>query len=893
MKIREIGAKAFGRLENFKSGQLDSDMVVVYGRNEAGKSTVFNLICTLLYGFSPATYDKNPYSPWKGGPISCEGRIQVKTGEKEVFRSMGGSISGSVVMDGKSIPINNRPLEETGNISRDMFLELYALTQDKLSIPNSAIWRKLQDQLLGGQFASFLNPAGDVIDEIQSQADSLYRESNRGKSKEKEITRKIKELTESLREAEDNEKLIHKNERSLQEYQMQLSKEMERKKQLTAIIEKSQRLLPVMKRLDTIKQIEPEAAEGEKYLELPKDILQEIKQLKSGIEDLRTEASEALDERERLQTRIDAYTDTHRALCSLKDRIDRLSKSYSQIESDLSSIRDFEYNLDSKKNELQGRLKEFAKGGTGDAELVERIDEVLLREGIDRVKNSLSNLKSEENRLEAVKIKEGISKRPSGMPWTAACLIVMGIAGLVIGGSSPLGFAGGMLGAIGAGFLMYYIFIKSSSRGHIELDACNKKYQERKKEYEESVNILSSALNGVKAAETRILSGDDSLLLDVHTIKECISGISILKSQKESAESRVALKKAEASRIIRECSMNETGDVLADIGLLEDSLNEALRCQRSCIDAKDALKVQDASLKRIDEKLVQSQEALDRLMDIVEQAEGESLEEKTRWITDRREMAIRLKNLKDQLEADYPDLTSIKEEIRLLKEQNQENTIGYDAIRDASNELEALDKEINNINGEMGNLGRSIEVLQEKRSMDDIKSEISALEQEKCVVLRKHDRLILMKNILYAADRRFRDEHQPDVLKKAGKYLEGITEGRYTRLFSQEGGEGLLVRSYNDAEPIPAANPLSRGTLEQIYLSLRLAVIDHLDEKAERLPLFLDETFVNWDGIRLENGIRLLEDISAVRQVFLFTCHEDMADRLERLEGVKRIDLVR
>lgn len=891
MKIREIGAKAFGRLENFKSGQLDSDMVVVYGRNEAGKSTVFNLICTLLYGFSPATYDKNPYSPWKGGPISCEGRIQVKTGEKEVFRSMGGSISGSVVMDGKSIPINNRPLEETGNISRDMFLELYALTQDKLSIPNSAIWRKLQDQLLGGQFASFLNPAGDVIDEIQSQADSLYRESNRGKSKEKEITRKIKELTESLREAEDNEKLIHKNERSLQEYQMQLSKEMERKKQLTAIIEKSQRLLPVMKRLDTIKQIEPEAAEGEKYLELPKDILQEIKQLKSGIEDLRTEASEALDERERLQTRIDAYTDTHRALCSLKDRIDRLSKSYSQIESDLSSIRDFEYNLDSKKNELQGRLKEFAKGGTGDAELVERIDEVLLREGIDRVKNSLSNLKSEENRLEAVKIKEGTRKKPSSMAWAAACLMVLGLIGLVIGGSGPVGFMGGMLGAIGTAFLMYYIFIKRSSRGHVELEECSKKCQRLRNEYEESVKILSSTLNGVEPAETRILSGDDSLLLDVHTIKDCISSVETLKSQKESAEQRVALKKAEASRLIRECGMNETGDLLADIALLEEGLNEALDRQRSCMDAEDNLKAQEKRLKTINDDIAQSQEMLDGLMEIIEQAEGESLEEKSQWIINRREMAVKLKNLREQLEADYPDLDSIIEEIRLLKEQNQEDSISYDAVTSAKMELEELDKEINKKSGEIGDLSRSITVLQEKRSMDDIKSEISSLEQEKKDILRKHDRLILMKNIIYAADRRFRDEHQPDVLKKAGKYLERITEGKYVRLFSQEGEEGLLVRAHDDAEPIPAASPLSRGTLEQIYLSLRLAVIDHLDEKAERLPLFLDETFVNWDGVRLENGIRLLMDISAVRQIFLFTCHEYMADRLEGLDGVKRINL--
>jgi uncharacterized protein YhaN len=893
MKIREIGTKAFGRLRDFKSGQLDSDIIVICGRNEAGKSTLFNLICTLLYGFSPASRDKNPYFPWQGGgPMGCEGRLQTKTDEMQVFRTMGGSISGNIVIGDKSSSINNRPLEETEGISRDIFSELYALTQDKLSIPDSVIWQKLQDQLLGGQFTSFLNPTGKVISDIQSQADSLYRDSNRGKSMEKELTLKIKELTGGLREAEDNEKLIRENERRLHECQIQLSEAMERKKQLMIMIDKAERLLPVMRKLDSINQLEPQAAKGESYMQLPADILQEITQLQNSIDGLKAEDLEVQEEKEKQQCRIEAYTDTHRALCSLRDRIEVLSKAYSQTEDDISTIRDLEYKLASKRNELQGKLKEFAKGGAGDGALVEGIDEVILREGMDRVRSSLSKLKDEENKLEAIKIREGVKKRPPYMAWISVCLIVLGIIGLLTGGSSPLGFAGGFIGVIGAGFLMYYVFIKSNSKGQLEMEECNKKHQTLQKEYEESVKHLSSALNGVQAAETRILSGDDTLLLDVHTIKECLSGIKSIESQKTSTEKRLALKKAEASQLIGECGLNETGDIPGNIGLLEESLKEALRCQDSCIDARDALKAQDIRLKRIDEKIVQSKEQLSRLMEVIEQAEGESLEEKNQWIMGRRELARKLRTLREQLEADYPDLDSITEEIRLLKEQNQEDSISPEAVMGARLELKDLEENINHKKEEMGSLSSSMKFLQEKRSLDDIKSEILALEQEKNDMLKKHDRLILMKNIIYSADRRFRDEHQPDVLKKAGKYLEGITEGRYTRLLSSEdGGEGLLVRTSCDSEPIAASYPLSRGTLEQIYLSLRLAVIDHLDENRERLPLFLDEAFVNWDGIRLENGIRLLKDISATRQIFLFTCHEAIAEQICRLSNTTIINL--
>lgn len=59
----------------------------------------------------------------------------------------------------------------------------------------------------------------------------------------------------------------------------------------------------------------------------------------------------------------------------------------------------------------------------------------------------------------------------------------------------------------------------------------------------------------------------------------------------------------------------------------------------------------------------------------------------------------------------------------------------------------------------------------------------------------------------------------------------------------------------------------------------------------ERLPLFLDEVLVNWDGTRLENGLILLKDIAAQRQVFLFTCHQWLIDRLLSITSVQIIEL--
>ena len=96
-----------------------------------------------------------------------------------------------------------------------------------------------------------------------------------------------------------------------------------------------------------------------------------------------------------------------------------------------------------------------------------------------------------------------------------------------------------------------------------------------------------------------------------------------------------------------------------------------------------------------------------------------------------------------------------------------------------------------------------------------------------------------------------------------------------------------MVRGNYRDYPFEATLPLSRGTLEQIYLALRLALIDHLDKDREGLPLFLDEALINWDGIRLKNGLELLKQIAQNRQIFLFTCHEWMVEKLSGSDEVQ------
>ncbi len=111
--------------------------------------------------------------------------------------------------------------------------------------------------------------------------------------------------------------------------------------------------------------------------------------------------------------------------------------------------------------------------------------------------------------------------------------------------------------------------------------------------------------------------------------------------------------------------------------------------------------------------------------------------------------------------------------------------------------------------------------------------------------------------------------------EKASDILSEITGGKYTKLFVDE----KLGMSIYTGERKVALEQLSRGTIEQIYFALRMAVSDILYE--EEYPIVLDDTFVYYDDERLENTLRWL--VKSRKQVLLFTCHKREGEMLERL----------
>lgn len=105
-----------------------------------------------------------------------------------------------------------------------------------------------------------------------------------------------------------------------------------------------------------------------------------------------------------------------------------------------------------------------------------------------------------------------------------------------------------------------------------------------------------------------------------------------------------------------------------------------------------------------------------------------------------------------------------------------------------------------------------------------------------------------------------------DLNEKASAIIREITGGKYTKLVTDEKLHVSLVTD----EKLVEIEQVSRGTVEQIYLALRMAVGELLCE--EEMPVILDDVFAYYDEERMLQALKWLK--AHKKQVLLFTCQK-------------------
>ena len=234
------------------------------------------------------------------------------------------------------------------------------------------------------------------------------------------------------------------------------------------------------------------------------------------------------------------------------------------------------------------------------------------------------------------------------------------------------------------------------------------------------------------------------------------------------------------------------------------------------------------------------------------------LQEKQRILRQAQEVLQALSGAGEQIQ---PPLFA---DTLTLSQQDTEKALAQTAA-----EKQLLHQRLGQCQGQMDSLGKE-DALQTQKVQ--LQGRIETLETYYRALTRAQETLV-------EATRELQRRFAPRISGRAQELFCRMTDGRYRRLSLCQ---DLSLEAAAEDE-IGQRNTLWRsdGTVDQLYLALRLAVAEELTPDA---PLVLDDALVRFDDTRLAAALKILREEAAQKQVILFTCQSREKDILETLE---------
>jgi uncharacterized protein YhaN len=198
--------------------------------------------------------------------------------------------------------------------------------------------------------------------------------------------------------------------------------------------------------------------------------------------------------------------------------------------------------------------------------------------------------------------------------------------------------------------------------------------------------------------------------------------------------------------------------------------------------------------------------------------------------------------------------------------------------------LAAIQQQLRELLEKRGRLSEQLATLAADRQLAAKHLDLAVIEERLVQAIEHWQVLAATCRILDVIRTTYEQERQPETLQEASGYLDRLTQGRYRRVWTPLGEHALRV---DDAEghSLPV-EVLSRGTREQLFLSLRLALASSYARRGAPLPLVLDDVLVNFDTERAKAAAVVLRDFAAVgHQLLIFTCHEHILKLFKSLRA--------
>ena len=248
------------------------------------------------------------------------------------------------------------------------------------------------------------------------------------------------------------------------------------------------------------------------------------------------------------------------------------------------------------------------------------------------------------------------------LPFVSFFAVLLGIAGSLLLGNSPFGFAAALLTVLGLGLAAYWFINRGKGLTGVELKEAEKALSGLKNELQERRETVKKALQRLPVPQERLEFPDETILLDIKNIKNLIEQKSDLENKRAQIAGRLQRREVEINGIMEALGIPPAGDILECLGILEERLKAA---NKRSISAANALQKQTeikASLAALQAELGKPESERHDLIDSLQPLAGESIEEKIDDLCSGGAV-LTGKNFKGGFGREYPTLRKLSRKL--------------------------------------------------------------------------------------------------------------------------------------------------------------------------------------------------------------------------------------
>ncbi len=371
------------------------------------------------------------------------------------------------------------------------------------------------------------------------------------------------------------------------------------------------------------------------------------------------------------------------------------------------------------------------------------------------------------------------------------------------------------------------------------------------------------------------------IFTSIKAVKEQLKNIYSLEEKVRKTENSIQRYEKEVNDLIKAAGVDpstEKNNVLIKMEKLASGLDQALKNKRDLDHLKINQEKLGTGLKNLREKKQEKEKAVKLLLEKA----GVNSEQEFREMADFWEEKTRLDQEILRSQENIKKISGEGESYsRFLQELAEAEPEALEAERE---KLEAalrdIDEERDKLKESRGSLNNQIEYLKQEEESSRLRMSYELKLEE----LRDRSDLwtvlTLARFVLKKAVENYEKERQPEVVKEAQRFFSLMTLETYSKIYAPLDENPIFVETKKD-NIRREIQELSRGTAEQLYLSLRFGFIREVSQRSESLPIIFDDILVNFDPKRAKAASQAVKELAQEHQVIFFTCHPETVRMFE------------